>query len=78
MDGQETNQVTPVTIERTAKKWKLLWLIGIVYILVGLIVMRIGYSGQPDMPVIVVGGVIVAVGLVLYVYAKIAAWWYHG
>ncbi len=65
------------TIEQTGKKWKGMQLIGALLVIVG-VVMIVAMSGNPEntkyagitilMPLI---------GLCLFIFARIGAWWNH-
>ena len=73
-------------IEQSAKRWKLLQLIGGVGIVVGLFLASVGFlrGAYADFNLgvsvgwYVIAGVIVVPSIVVYYYGRIAAWWYHG
>jgi len=58
------------TIEKTSKKWKLMMLAGAGLVLIGIPAF---FSTQNTF-----SGLIVFAGLILYIYARLAAWWHHG
>jgi len=57
------------TIQQTGQVWKLIQMIGVLFIVGALI--SLAFDGAPS-------GIILIIGLVLWVYAKIQAWWNHG
>jgi hypothetical protein len=58
-----------VTIEKTGKKWKLLQLCGAAACIFGVI----GFSENPTL-----GAYLLLGGIMLFISARIFAWWYHG
>lgn len=61
-----------VTIERTAKRWKRLWLIGTALMLFGVL----GYAALTE-PWRYGPGVVALIGLGVWLVAKAGAWWGH-
>lgn len=59
-----------VTTQQTAKLYKGLQAAGVVTVAIGVVVLY--SSPSPG------GGIIAFVGIVLYLYGRIAAWWRHG
>ena len=87
--GNETN---PITIQRTAKRWKKLTAIGMVVALAGLAILVIGIAmlslnqdgvihANADTwfkAVLSTGFPLLIIGLGIKVYAALMAWWHHG
>ena len=65
------------TIEQTAKRWKLLQLIGGAGIVLGVLVALLGIVTEVR-PLFVLALVIVTPASGIYLYGRMAAWWYHG
>jgi hypothetical protein len=66
----EVRPTVPVqTIEKTAKRWKKKTLIGLGIIIVGVI----GAQESPS-----VAALLIALGLIVCIWAKVGAWWHHG
>jgi len=63
-----------VTIEKTAKKWKLLQLIGAIMIVFGLL----GSCSYANTDTSSNSLIFALIGFVIYICARIYAWWYHG
>ncbi len=61
---------TTITIQQTAKKWKLLQLLGALAFAIGLL---LGFFSAA-----MIGLVLACVGAAVYFVGKVAAWWYHG
>jgi hypothetical protein len=70
------------TIEKTSKKWKLRMLVGCFISVVGIVVVAVGVnetvrSHEPSGTAIV-GSLMVVGGILIFVIAKLLAWWHHG
>ena len=63
-------QQPKVLIEMTAKKWKTASATGSAFVGIGLVV-AMEANGTA-------GGVMLFVGIVVLIYARIGAWWHHG
>ena len=64
-------------IEKTGKKWKACILLGYLLMLAGLIGVWLSFLKQSEKTLIGCGA-IWALGLGLYIYGRVGAWWYHG
>lgn len=60
------------TIEATGKKWKMLQVVGI-FLMIGGCVSAFDKTNNP-----LVGSGSISIGLILFVGAKVGAWWHHG
>lgn len=69
----ESERQSPVLIEQSAKKWKAVQLAGGIAIIVGLLLGMTVRSGLG-----VFGVALALVGIIAFVYGKIARWWHHG
>lgn len=68
-----------VTIEKTAKKWKRLQLIGALLTIVGTVFCAAAGASHASQPVAAGGTLLLFVGgLGLFICARIGAWWHHG
>jgi hypothetical protein len=67
-----TTPRTPTTIERTSKQWKGGQLIGALLVIVG-VIMAIASQDSA-----VHGGVVMLIGFVVFVGARVGAWWHNG
>lgn len=64
-------QKTPLTIEQTSKKYKALQLAGVILMIIATL-MLVANKGHGN-------GVLVAgVGLAVYIYGRVSAWWQNG
>jgi len=65
------------TVERTAKTYKAWMLVGCLATLAGLAgSLGGGLSGKADF--VLIGVLVVALGLAVSLWARLAAWWHHG
>ena len=70
-------------IELTAKRWKLLQLIGAILLAIGFIAGAYGYimatvGEDPEQEIIgIIGAVIFGLGAVMYIVARFCTWWFH-
>ncbi len=63
------------TIEKTSKKWKGLQLIGFIFAMIGLLMVFGSDPKSGATPGVAV--LLLAVGIVLYLYARLGSWWHH-
>jgi len=72
---------TPTTVELTAKRWKVMKLVGMLITFLGVFLL-VGAGALPEtdgMPAMVaVGGVYILVGPLIWITARVLAWWHHG
>ena len=69
----------PVEIERTSKKWKALMLLSGLGMIGGCSGVLAGATAQePNGALVAIGGGLALLALLVFVFAKIMAWWYHG
>lgn len=62
------------TVEQTSKRWKGLQIIGAMLVIIGFPVIFTGF----DSPGLLTFGVVMMlVGLIVVIYARAKAWWYH-
>ena len=62
---------TPTTIQQARKKWKLHQIIGVGLLLVGLVIALPDQGGF-------VGPLMLLVGIVWYIAARVMTWWHRG
>ena len=67
----------PIVTEQTAKKWKMLQLLGVVGILLGSAVAAFGFTSDSPSGV-VIGVIILVLASPLYAFGRFLAWWHHG
>lgn len=67
---QPARQPAPVVIEQTSKQWKGGIFLGGLGVIVGMVAIGSGATAP--------GGVIFVLGALLYVVARLGAWWHHG
>jgi hypothetical protein len=65
-----------ILIEKTAKRWKGLQVLGVAGMVIGPLFMIIAAMGA-SIPVVYFGSSLAACGLLAYAYAKCMAWWHH-
>lgn len=78
--GRPRNE-RPQLIEQTAKKWKVIQVIGVVVALCGIVFAMLGARGQngPEAtPRFWIGLVIACIGAGVAIAGAIGAWWHHG
>ena len=75
----------PVSVELTAKRWKVLKLAGILTILLGVVLLVAGMGdasmateGDSASPLLTAGMLTGLVGVVLWLTARVLSWWHHG
>jgi hypothetical protein len=69
----------PVQVELTAKRWKLLTLIGSLAAVAGTVMGMVGLMGNPmNVPMVAVGGFLLAGGFITALIGRFCAWWFHG
>ncbi len=71
------------TTERTGKSWKLLMILGGLGLIVSLIGCFVAASERTNGPETsnddgAVWGLVFVASLLMYVFARLGAWWYHG
>jgi uncharacterized membrane protein HdeD (DUF308 family) len=66
---RETKKVQ--TIEATAKRWKLMQLLGVLAIMLGVALMF-------NEPTRLAAVLLVLIGVPMWVFGRVAAWWFHG
>jgi len=68
-----------VTTQKTSKKWKFLQLISVLSIIVGLVCVfsNIGDGKEPG-AALGLGILAIIGGFILFIIARIGAWWFHG
>jgi predicted phage tail protein len=72
------NKGKAVLIEQTSKKWKIVQLIGVAFIVIGLFIFSAGYSkGGLEGFLTVLGFNMVWWGILIIIIGKIGAWWSH-
>lgn len=79
----QPNLRTVQTVEATAKKWKLIILIGVLFLLAGFGGCAVSCSEavnkQPVDPVsAALMAVVLPIGVVIYLIGRIGKWWNHG
>jgi hypothetical protein len=65
------------TIEATSKPWKLAQLIGALLMTLGIFLLCAGMGGS-GAGMGVAGAFVALPGLIIYLVARVGAWWYHG
>ncbi len=71
-------QTQPFAIERTSKKWKKRFLIGLAFLVLGVILPSPSYDSQEGDFLVLLKGVSILLGLCVIIYSKIGAWWDNG
>ncbi len=66
------------TVEQTGKKWKMAMAVSGGFIVVGGVMFGASYKNGQSGGVGAVGAVLLALGLVGYLIARLGAWWQHG
>ena len=78
--NDEIGQVDPVevqTIEKTSKRWKKMQLIGVGLCVLG-IAAFVTSSSLEESSAPEVGSLMLVIGIIVFIYGRIAAWWHHG
>ncbi len=68
------NPIAATTVEQTGKKWKGSQLIGVIILIIGAIWLIVKLGAGEDA---LTAAIFTAVGLFLYVFSRLMAWWHH-
>ena len=70
-----------VLTEQTAKKYKAIQILGVVMIVMGIPIIALSTSTEPNVAtaILAIMGVLVSgAGVITYILGRLLAWWHHG
>jgi hypothetical protein len=66
-----------MTIEKTGKGWKAIGCLSLAVFFFGLLLLIFGVM-VPAAAIAIIGGILIAASLAIYIVGRAGAWWYHG